>query len=446
MDRSFDVTGINSVTFEFWTTTAGLDYGEYVFAYISPNGSDYTLCYQGKPTSYTKQGCVDFDVSGTNTVYVELGVYSNRTTEYGYFDDVSLIGDGAIDVNCNEIYDRYNHGVTFYEYNPPYYDPIDMTDDFTFTTPEAQEMDSDTLQSGFDSLNSHPKVFSVIVARNGNIVGERYYNGSASYIANNIHSASKTVLLSVIAHAVEDGYISDLSDDIADYLTDYSAKFTGNRADITVKHLMEMRSGIEWEDGVTEESIDDEVDWVGAILDQSVPDVPGTVFEYQSGNTHLLSAVIQEATAENYCEYAHEKLLKPLGIYAEHWGRDPQGVYSGGYNLYMTPREMLKFGFHMMDSIKGASSTYNDIIQDSVLENAHGETWHYGDLWWIKAPDLDGYDAFNAWGYGGQYIFLVPDLDLILVATHDTTGTLQYFDSAAFMSAYVIQAIEDYTP
>ena len=131
---------------------------------------------------------------------------------------------------------------------------------------------------------------------------------------------------------------------MAHYLPEYFGNAPAGKKKITLRHLLTMRSGLEWTEDSTEDQVEKAPDWVQAILGRPLASAPGTAYNYSSGNTHVVSAVLQKATGMSTCQFARRYLFGPMGITAEHWGRDPRGVFSGGYNLYLTPRELAKFG------------------------------------------------------------------------------------------------------
>ncbi len=249
------------------------------------------------------------------------------------------------------------------------------------------------------------------------------------------------MLLAMLGYAVEQGHINSLDDAVADYLPNY--RFLGIKADLTIRHLMNMSSGWDWVEDSTEYEIENESDWVKAIIDIDMNNVPGTVFNYSSGNTHVLSAVLTSATGQSTCEYAHENLFEPLGIVAEHWGRDPHGIYSGGYNLYMTPREMAKYARFILDIINDSDPNpvgLKKVVKDSIAPQfVVDSNFQYGELWWLR--NINGYDMNFGWGYGGQFMYIIPELNLIMITTQDTSGTTQVIDHGAFVKDTLIPAV-----
>lgn len=347
--------------------------------------------------------------------------------------------------NCAEIW-RTIDSSGFYESNPTYIDRTDDTDSWSFSEPEDQGMDASVLDSGLDHLAKNSTISSALIIRNNTIVKERFYNNSAANHSNNIHSSSKSMFPALMAIALDQGYINSFDQKIMDFFPQYASSFTGSKRNITVYDLLIMSSGFKWTEDETEYEIEGEDDWIKAILDLDLEFEPGEEFKYCTGNTHLLSAILTKATGMSTCEFAHTYLFEPLGIDAEHWGRDPQGVFSGGYNLYMRPREMARYALLFLND---GQSNGEQIIPSWIVTESRKEVWSekdveddygYGELWWLIT--IDGYDSFIGWGYGGQFMLIIPDLNIVTIITQDTKEIDNEIDPAAFMKNYLIPSVE----
>jgi CubicO group peptidase (beta-lactamase class C family) len=310
---------------------------------------------------------------------------------------------------------------SWYESNPTYIDPRDDTADWQFSSPEDQSMDGELLRAAGDSLADQPSILSLLVIRHGHLVYERYYHGSARDQSNNVHSASKSVLEALLSIAIQQGAIGSWSDRVSTYLPEYFAGASAGRQRITIRHLLTMSSGLRWVEDKTEYQIQRKHDWVRAVLAAPLRHRPGTRFRYSTGNTHVASALLQRATGMKTSAFAEQYLFGPLGITAEHWGHDPKGVDSGGYNVYLTPRELAKFGLLYA---QGGLWHGERIIPASAVTRAATRVWRvdsdfsYATGWWQRR--LSGHDMFFCWGWGGQFVYVIPDLDMVMVTTEDT--------------------------
>jgi len=316
------------------------------------------------------------------------------------------------------------HGITYYESNPTYQDDHSGTGSWRFSPPEAQGMNSGTLVQGLRDIEDSPFLLSILIIRHDTIVFERYFNGSQSSHSNNIHSASKSMLPALIAIAIREGYIQDIHWKVSDILPEY-VPATGIRSHLTIEHLMRMSAGLYWHEDETEYEIEHTWNWIRSILRQEQIDEPGSLFRYSTGLTHVLSALLTRATGMSTLEFANQYLFDPLDISVEHWGKDPRGIYSGGCNVYMTPREMAKYGLAYLH--RGRVNDVQVIPEWMITQSVESgirvdDTFDYGYNWWLRR--ISGYDLFLAWGFGGQYIYIIPDLDLVFVTTSDTHNNI----------------------
>ena len=144
---------------------------------------------------------------------------------------------------------------------------------------------------------------------------------------------------------------------------------------------------------------------------------------YSTGNSHLLSAILTKATGKSTWQFAQETLAKPLDFTLPQWPRDPQGIYFGGNDMLMTPRQMLTVGELYLN--RGRHGDRQIVpakwIEDSFVARGRSPISErlYGYGWWMR--EIAGRQAYYAWGFGGQFIVLVPDLELVIVTTSAAT-------------------------
>ncbi|GAA2511238.1 serine hydrolase [Pilimelia columellifera] len=289
---------------------------------------------------------------------------------------------------------------------------------------------------------------SLILVRGGRLVYERYFHGGGPQQSNNVHSASKSVLQAVYGIALCRGDIASYDTPIGHYLP--AAVAAGStKAGITIRHLLTMRSGLQWSEDETEYAIENGNDWVKAILDQPLAATPGARFHYSTGDTHLLSAVLQAATGVTLERYASVHLFAPLGIGHQAWGCDPQGVASGGCNVFLPARALARFGeLYLRNGVwNGQQVVPAEAIAFSRAYSGHKEQdprYQYGALWWLAT--VRGHPVQFAWGWGGQYVAVIPSLDLVFSSTQDTTGKPRKvedreLDLLAFLDEDILPAI-----
>lgn len=347
---------------------------------------------------------------------------------------------GTATVDCNRI---AGNGRTFYESNPTYTDPRDDGADWSATSPEEQGMDSTLLRTGLTKLGNNASLFSALVIRHDRLVAERYYHGSGAQRSNNVHSVSKSILQALVHIAVAKGYIGSLDDPVADYLPEYFGNASPEKKKITIRHMLTMRSGLDWAEDSTESQVEKASNWVQPILGRPLVSVPGTTYNYSTGNTHVVSAVLQKATRMSTCQFAHQYLFEPMGITAEHWGRDPQSIFSGGYNVYLTPREMAKFGLLYLHDGKWAGQP---LVPTSAVRAAQAQTtqvddtFAYSEGWWMHT--ISRRAMYFAWGYGGQFVYVIPSADIVLVTSENTSdNSNEEISARAFIRNYLLPSI-----
>jgi len=323
---------------------------------------------------------------------------------------------------------------SFYESNPTYRDSVNDDSTWTFSTPAAVGLNEKNLIKAADSFGKKSKSFSMVVVKKNALVFERYFHGANKQASNNVHSASKSILSAAVGIAIAKGFIRSIDQNVTDFLPQAPR-------DLTLRHLLTMSSGIDWTEDSTEYQIEKEKDWVQAILRLRFPDRPGEKFLYSTGLTHLLSAVISKATGQSLAAFARANLFQKIGIADERWGADPQGISSGGYNLYLTPREMAKFGrLYVNGGVWNGQQVVPKAWVDESLKfqiNARAGS-DYGLLWWQR--NMNGHAVKFAWGYGGQLIYIVPALELVVVFTTNTRGVDPNFEADALLKSYILPA------
>ena len=270
-----------------------------------------------------------------------------------------------------------------------------------------------------------PRLHSLLISHRGELVFEEYYNGADPRRPANMKSASKSVISALIGIAIDEGHIKSVEDPITKYFPEYILNQTDpDKQLITIENLLTMQSGLETTSNRNYGKWVLSENWVEFVLNQPLVAKPGTRMLYSTGSTHLLSAILTRASGINTKEFAQKHLASQLGYSMSYWSRDPQGIYFGGNDMEMTPRQMLAFGELYLN--KGVHEGRQIIPTNWVKESyrphvlsPRGQGRYYGYGWWLR--DLAGMLVPVAWGYGGQLIFVVEPMDLVVVATSDST-------------------------
>jgi CubicO group peptidase (beta-lactamase class C family) len=263
-----------------------------------------------------------------------------------------------------------------------------------------------------------PRLHSLLVSQRGTIIFEHYFNGHRETTPANVKSVSKSVIAALVGIAVDRKLLS-LDQPIAKYFPDLPEA----KGAITIEDLLTMRSGLESTSSRNYGAWVQSSNWVRHALAKPVVAEPGTQMIYSTGNSHILSAILTKATGKSTVQFAQESLAKLLGFSLAPWARDPQGIYFGGNEMVMTPRQMLAFGemYRNAGQVNGRQIVSKKFVEDTFEPRGRSRISgrEYGFGWWIR--EMAGRKAYYAWGFGGQYIVLVPSLDLTVVSTSAAT-------------------------
>ena len=286
----------------------------------------------------------------------------------------------------------------------------------------ARPLDAALLDSAYARGTALPRLRSLLVGRDGRLVRERYWRGARADRRTNIKSVSKSIVSALVGIAIAEGALDSVRQPIAPFFPRELGPSADPRArGITIEDLLSMRSGLQ------STSFDGygpwvrSPNWVRYALTRPIVAEPGGPMLYSTGSSHVLSAILTKATGASTWAYAQRKLGAPLGITIPRWSRDPQGIYFGGNDMYLTPRAMMAVGQLYLDRgrargrqvVPAAWIDSSFVVRGYSPWNGHG----YGYGWWHRRSGA--YDVHFAWGYGGQYIFLVPALALVVVTTSD---------------------------
>ena len=298
----------------------------------------------------------------------------------------------------------------------------------TFIAHAAAAQD-DRFAGAVNAAGDLPRLHSLLASWRGEVVLERYFNGARATRAANIKSVSKSIISALVGVAIDRGMVPGLETPIRTYFPEIAKDKDARKQRITIEDLLTMRSGLESTSNRNYGAWVQSRNWVQHALAKPLFAEPGTEMEYSTGNTHLLSAILTKATGASTWQFAQDSLAKPLGFTLPRWPQDPQGIYFGGNDMLLTPRQMLSFGELYLRrgriSVKGSDPTTHVVPQKWIEQSfvprgispISGNQYGYG--WWMR--EIAGHQAYFAWGFGGQYIILVPDLDLVVVTTSAAT-------------------------
>jgi CubicO group peptidase (beta-lactamase class C family) len=259
-----------------------------------------------------------------------------------------------------------------------------------------------------------PRLHSLLVSQRGQLTLEKYFHGTRPTSFANTKSAAKSVISALVGIAIEKKLIAGPQTPIKNFFPELSK----DKQQITIEDLLSMRSGLT-ETNRAYGAWVMSPNWVRYLLSKPAQFAPGEQMNYNTGNTHLLSAILTKASGISTFQFAQTNLAAPLGITLIPWQQDPQGIYFGGNNMLMTPRQMLRFGelYLHRGQWEGKQVVPAQWVENSwqlrAVSPISGQP--YGLGWWIG--ELARHPVNYAWGFGGQYIFVVPDLEMVVVTT-----------------------------
>jgi CubicO group peptidase (beta-lactamase class C family) len=313
------------------------------------------------------------------------------------------------------------------------------TEGWRTSTPEEQGMDPQKLEAMLAEIKDRDvNLHSFLIIRNGYLVSETYFGPYDQDTKHEMQSAGRSWTSALIGIAIDKGYIDTVDQRIVDFFPERTfANMDPRKEAMTLEDVLTMRTGLEWQElpGAFEQ-MQKSPDWVQYILDRPMSEQPGTRWNYCSICSHVLTAILNEATGMNPRDFAEENLFKPLGISEVVWIADPDGIPLGAGGFKLTPRDMAKLGYLYLrngqwDGQKIVSSAWIEkSTQTYSVVNEHlGYAYH-----WLTVPEMKGYAAS---GGGGQIILVLPEYDLVIVTTANTEESI--FE---LIDKYVLPAVQ----
>ena len=273
-----------------------------------------------------------------------------------------------------------------------------------------------------------------LVVKDTALLFEAYWDGYGTNSYSNSFSMAKSIISLLVGCAVEDGYIHSLDDPISKYLPELKAGDS-----VTIRNLLTMSSGLSWDESYSSLFSQTTKGYYGSnlpklVLSQISLEKPGKYFEYRSGDTQLLSLIVERATGKTLSDYVSERIWSKIG--AEHnalWCLDRKnGVEKAFCCFNSNARDFARFGQLVLNngSWNGKQIIPLDYLHQAVQPATYlkdSETGKpcnfYGYQWWILY--LDGYHVIYARGLNGQYIFAIPQLNSVIVRLGHKRSTVR---------------------
>jgi CubicO group peptidase (beta-lactamase class C family) len=295
------------------------------------------------------------------------------------------------------------------------------TNGWQVETPEQHGMDPGVLEGARQyAFQPEKHTQGVVVVRHGVIVAEWYAPGRDATSFATSWSVAKSFTSALIGIAIDEGLIESVDASMAEFFPDWRGT---DREAITLRDVLQMASGLDWVESYDPSDLSSsdvirmilgERDHLAYAASQPLAQPPGTSFNYSSGDTMLLSGVLEAVTGRTAGEYAEEKLLGPIGMAPVDWWRDATG-HTATYCCVDTPsREFARLGLLYLRGGEwdGARIVPAEWVATSTSPSPSYAG--YGYQWWLGTdPELPDY--FSARGHDGQYIYVLPGLDLVVV-------------------------------
>jgi CubicO group peptidase (beta-lactamase class C family) len=328
---------------------------------------------------------------------------------------------------------------------PPMREPtgiLDLDDGWVTCPPDAEDMDADVLNGlarqfeDWDEANLH----AALMVRGGNLIYEHYFTGDdrawatplgrVTYhrgLKHDLRSITKSITSLLFGIGVDRGWIKHLDEPVFSFFAEYVDLNTPEKACINLKHLLTMSAGSAWNEQLpysnpanSERRMIDASDRYRYVLEQPITRPPGATYAYNGGLTALLAAILQKTSGYPVDVLAKEMLIEPLGIHDVEWVRYADGTPNAVSGLRMRPRDLARIGQLVLDcgTWQGRTIISRAWIEESTSPHVNGESLFFdGFQWWLGRSLVNRQEIkwISAVGYGGQRMYIVPSLNLVVV-------------------------------
>jgi len=313
---------------------------------------------------------------------------------------------------------------------------------WNLSTLEKEGMNETKIKELINFIEKENKpIHSLLIIKNGNVVKDINFNGYSSTEKHAIYSCSKSITSVLIGKCIQQGLIKDVSQKVLEFFPEITIdKINKETESMTIENLLTMTTGLEWSDNKNYDEMWDSNNPVDYFFSRPVNCTPGTKFTYCSGVVHILQFILEKVTKEDVLSYSKKVLFEPLGIYDVLWEKYDNDLLG---SIEISPLDMSKIGYMYLK--KGMwkakeiipkqwveSSTANHIDTPNNLNEVTNFGAGYGYLWWNNR-----FGGYHANGFGGQYMFVIPESDLVVVFTGEVFGE-DFFIPQLAMEKYII--------
>jgi CubicO group peptidase (beta-lactamase class C family) len=312
-------------------------------------------------------------------------------------------------------------------------------DDWKVSTPAGQGLDPMLVAALYLDATGLSTLYGLLVIKNGHLIAEGYFNeGSVDQLSGR-QSATKSFTSAMVGVALDRGCLSSVDQKMVDFFPEFIGQIDDPRKEqITIRDLLQMRAGYPDEEFMRQylDSLffTDNWQWLPHLVDFPLLSDPGTEFRYSSLTSHLLAVIVARACDTDLESYSQQHLFAPIDAAVGDWTRDADNYNWGWGEIYVTARDMAKFGLLYLDDgeYEGKRVLSADWVEESLQRYSGGidrsgdgpsklgryfSDLGYGYQWWSATVGEHHFDY--AAGHGGNLIVLLDDLDMIIVTTAD---------------------------
>jgi len=332
--------------------------------------------------------------------------------------------------------------------------------EWPLSTPEKQHLDPEPLAELVSLIREgkrYPRLHSLLVIRHGYLVVEEYFGGHQRDKIHTLQSVTKSFTSALVGIAISKGEFKGVNENILDFFPDMTgiANLDKRKESIRLQDLLTMRSGTDYnENGPDSPHFQlnrQPRGWDKFYLDRPMLRMPGTHFLYDSGGVILMSAMLKNRTGMHADQYAEKYLFKSLQIAQKFWFRNQEGHPHTGGGLGLRSCDTAKFGLLYLNKGRWGSEQVvpEAWVKESFIKRVdfgtNRQTIGYGYLWWILRPDPDGNGKdhiYAAMGFRAQYIFIIPEHDMVVVVNGDTQSGIDQRKPIEFLYTHILKSVQ----
>ncbi len=332
--------------------------------------------------------------------------------------------------------------------------------DWPRATPEDRGLDPERLSELVSLIREgrrFPDLHSLLIVRHGYLVVEEYFDVWNAERLHTLQSVTKSFTSALIGIAIERRDIEGVDEPIIDFFPEQRDALAADPrwAGLRLEDLLTMRSGTDYhergQDSPHFQLNRQPRGWDRFYLARPMVREPGTYWQYDSGGVILMSALLKQRTGLHADGYAERHLFAPLGITQASWFRNQEGHPHTGGGLNLLPQDMARFGLLYLrggrwrdQQVVPRSWVEASVQRHVTFEPAQGRSVGYGYLWWLLAPDPEGAGVegiYAAMGFRAQYIFVIPEHDMVVVVTGGTRNRQDQRRPIDFLYSHILPAV-----